>query len=303
MFVILAHTENARGSLIYFIDANTGSMKYPTVNLDRYLINGLFKIGNDYYIAGEYRHVARYRGFITKIDIVSGIVDISEVGTWYIDPVKYEHGAGSIWYILPEADGTLILAGWCVQNNSNAANSDYYLPWLVKYDLTARKEIWEQVYDNRLGYYIKSVHHNAIGSYLLEIYNKKDYHSYLVSTGLLGEMNRNLLAPLPRSSSSEFNATQPGNPRIGVTINPLTDAGLSSPINVNLTKGQNGTITVQGTWSSYQWYINGSLVAGSGSSYIFTTSTRNVGVYTVTAVVTNSAGERRSASCRVTVTN
>ncbi|MCL2805222.1 MAG: hypothetical protein FWD26_04710 [Treponema sp.] len=299
MLVVLARTNT--GSTVYFIDAITGTIKYPTVNLDNYWINGMFTVGNNYYIAGGYRSVSRNRGFITNIDVVSGMVDTNN--PWLIDPTQYQHGAGSFWYILPENDGTLILAGWCVENNSNADNSNHYLPWLVKYNLSTRTKIWEQVYNERLGYYINSVHHNAIGSYLLEIHNSQTYHSYIVSTDLLGKMSTNLLAPLPRSSSSEFVATQPGNPKISINIIPLSDANLSTPENISLTKGQNVDVIVQGTWSSYQWYVNGSLVSSYGSTYTFATSSLNAGIYTVTAIVTNSVGERRSAGCRITVTN
>jgi len=298
MLVILA--DIGTGSAVYFVNAVDGTLKYPTVYLTNYWMNGFFKVGEEYYVAGGYESVSGTRGFIARIDIVNGTVDTWN--PWLIDPVKYENGSGNIRYILPGNNGTLILAGWCVEDNRDIGIGRKYQPWLVKYDLNARKKNWEQIYDVQEGYVIQSVHHNAIGSYLLEIYNPETFHSYLISTDLLGKMSNNTLPPLPRNTVL-FNAAAPGNPGISVGITPLDDASLSTPVLLNLTKGQNGIITVQGTWGSYQWYVNGALVAGTGSSFTFTTSGLNAGVYTVTAVVTNSAHEKRSASCRVTVTN
>jgi len=297
MIVVLA--DIGTGSAVYFVNAQDGTLKYPTVYLNNYWMNGFFTAGNEYYVAGGYEGVSGTRGFIARIDVVNGAVGTQN--PWLIDPSKYGNGSGGIRYILPENDGTLILAGWCVEDSRNAGLSRKYQPWLIKYDLNARNKNWEQIYDDHEGYEIYSVHHNAIGSYLLEIYNAETYHSYLISTDLLGKISGNMLPPLPRNTPL-FNAAKPGNPGISVDIIPLDDTSLSTPEIVNLTKGQNAVITVEGTWASYQWYVNGALAAGTGSSFTFTTSGRNVGVYTVTAVVTGSTDEKRSASCRITVT-
>jgi hypothetical protein len=298
MIVVLA--DIGTGSAVYFVNTDDGTLKYPTVYLNNYWMNGFFTAGQEYYVAGGYEGVSGTRGFIARIDVVNGAVGTQN--PWLIDPAKYGNGSGGIRYILPENDGTLILAGWCVEDNRDAGLDRKYQPWLVKYDLNARKKNWEQIYDDHEGYEIYSVHHNAIGSYLLEIYNAETYHSYLISTDLLGKISGNMLSPLPRNNSL-FNAAKPGNPGISVDITPLDDASLTTPARLNLNKGQNTVITVQGTWTSYQWYVNGTLVAGTGSSFMFATSGRNAGVYTVTAVVNSSTDEKRSASCRITVTN
>ncbi|MCL2442505.1 MAG: hypothetical protein FWD13_03470 [Treponema sp.] len=300
MLVVLADTGT--GSIVYFINANNGNLISSTgKSLDNYWINGIFNVGDDYYAAGGYKGVSRDRGFLTNIDVATGNVNITNPSL--IDPAKFLHGAGSFLHVMPENDGSLILAGWCVEDNSNVNSSEFYMPWLVKYDPIKREKIWEQVYENNKGYYINSVHHNAIGSYLLEIHNEKTYHSYLISTDLLGKITDNILPRLPRHPT-RFIATQPGNPGISVNIVPMPDASLTTPTAITLTKGQTGSITVQqGIWTSCEWYVNGILVTNSGFNYTFTTLDRNVGVYNVTAVVKDSAGERRSASCRVTVIN
>jgi hypothetical protein len=298
MLVVLA--DIGTGSVVYFVDATNGSLKYPAVYLNNYWMNGFFVVGQDYYVAGRYEGVSSTRGFIARIDVLNGKVNTQN--PWLVDPTKYEQGSGNIWYILPENDGTLILAGWCVEDNRDVYLERKYQPWLLKYDLNTRKKIWEQIYNNNEGYVIHSVHHNAIGSYLLEIYNSVSYHSYLISTDILGKMSGNILPPLPRNSSM-FTATAPGNPGISVEIIPLTDVEFSNLPTLILTKGQSGTITVQGTWASCQWYVDGVFATGSGSGFAFTTSGRNAGIYTVTVLVTNSTGEKRSASCRVTLKN
>jgi len=299
MLVVLTHTDT--GSIVYFTDIDeTRPETYKNrIPLDDYWINGLFTDNqNNYYVAGGYTGLNNNAGFITRIDVMTG--DVDTLYPWLINPVKYTEGAGSFWYVLSESREILVLAGWCVKNASNTGSSNYYMPWLVKYDLANKRIIWEQIYD-KPGYYIKSVHHNAIGSYLLEIYNEKTYHSYLVSTDLLGKMSDNdTLDPI--STNSSITASEPGKPKINIAIS-IDDAELSTSATLSLPKGQDGTITVRGEWKSFQWYVNGVLVAGMGRTYTFISSERNLGVYTVTAVITNSTGEKRSASCQVTITN
>jgi len=294
--IIIAVAETNSGSAVYFIDANTGSEKYNTVYINNYWINGFFSVGNQYYIAGEYIGI-RDRAFITTIDAVTGIVNT--INPWLIDPIGYLNGAAGIYNVLLESDGNLLLAGWCQEYSGISEKK----PWLIKYSLSEREIIWEQVYKDHEGYYIYSVHHNAIGSYLLEIYNDINYHSYLISTDLLGKMtSSNVLPPLPRNTNSSFTVTAPGTPSLSVSITPLTDAALSTSF-LTIPKGQIGTIAVQGSWTSYKWYIDGFLVSGSSSSYQFNSQGRAAGVYTVTVVVTDNNQEKRSASCRVTVRN
>jgi len=59
----------------------------------------------------------------------------------------------------------------------------------------------------------------------------------------------------------------------------------------------NKIFTVNGSYSIYQWYLDGTLVSSS-SSYTFN---KPKGVYQLMVVVTNSSGESRSARCWITV--
>jgi membrane carboxypeptidase/penicillin-binding protein PbpC len=118
----------------------------------------------------------------------------------------------------------------------------------------------------------------------------------------MGKASDQLLAAIPWSSS--FTASAPGTPRISAELTPLADAELATEARLTVTRGQNCDITAAGSWQAYQWYVDGTLVPGQTSSvYTFTTAARNTGIYTVTLVVTDADGGKRSASCRVTVTN
>jgi uncharacterized repeat protein (TIGR02543 family) len=55
--------------------------------------------------------------------------------------------------------------------------------------------------------------------------------------------------------------------------------------------------TINGTYTTYRWYLDGTQV-GTSSSYTFN---KPVGVYQLVVVATNSAGESRSGRCRITV--
>ena len=71
----------------------------------------------------------------------------------------------------------------------------------------------------------------------------------------------------------------------------LTDQTVQATANVNK------VFTVNGSYVSYQWYLDGVLV-GTSSSYTFNKPTD---VYQLVVVVTDSNGESRSGRCRVTV--
>lgn len=293
--IIVVVAKSNTGSAVYFVNPDNGSLKYNTVYINDYFINGFFSIGNQYYIAGVYIGI-RDRAFITTIDVVTG--NVNTMNPWRIDPLDYPSGAAGIYNVLLGNNGNLILAGWCQEYSGISEIT----PWLIEYNLAEREIIWESIYKGHEGYYIYSVHNNAIGSYLLEIYNEVTYHSYIISTDLLGKMtSSNVQSPLPRNTSSSFTVPAPGTSSLGVSLTPLTDVSLSTPANLIVPLGQTGTISVQGSWTSYKWFVDGSPVSGSSSSYQFNSTGKTTGVYTVTVVVTDNQQEKRSASCLVTV--
>jgi hypothetical protein len=75
------------------------------------------------------------------------------------------------------------------------------------------------------------------------------------------------------------------------------------PQNRNIGRNTLTQFNVEGSYQSYQWYLDGSPV-GTGSSYSFDSNGKQGGeVYELTAVVTNSAGEARAGNCRITIIN
>jgi hypothetical protein len=79
---------------------------------------------------------------------------------------------------------------------------------------------------------------------------------------------------------------------VGMDEWELTEQSVQAAANLNK------TFTVNGIFSTYQWYLDGMLV-GTSSAYIFNESTKDV--YQLVVVVTNSNGESRSGRCRITV--
>jgi hypothetical protein len=290
------NVNNQISSLVYIVNATDGTQK-PVIKLADYTINTIFKTGDGYYAAGTYYGVSKYRGFIRKLNI--------EGGTWDGDPKfvdsKYLDGASRIYNIIQDKDGSLILSGACVKDAARDKDNRLAdLPWMVKYDLHAGTKIWERVYENRLGYYIHSAHPGSMGNYLLELYNNTTYQSTLVSTDLLGEVGGQEKPAVPRGG--QFAVSAPGSPSVAAVLAPFVDAEMQEPDVLTLAKGASATIQVEGTWASYQWYVNGASV-GTTAAYTFASAARDADVYTVTAVVTDAGGAKRSASRRVRVTN
>jgi len=77
-------------------------------------------------------------------------------------------------------------------------------------------------------------------------------------------------------------------------LNELDLTEQSTQAAVNLNK----IFTINGSYSTYHWYLDGILV-GTSSSFIFNKSEKNV--YQLSVVVTDTNGESRSGRCRVTV--
>ena len=61
------------------------------------------------------------------------------------------------------------------------------IPYIVAYDVTEDKVLWEKRFDNLTGYGIYSCSDTDI-SFVYELYNESTRHSYIVSAGLMGEI-------------------------------------------------------------------------------------------------------------------
>jgi uncharacterized repeat protein (TIGR02543 family) len=85
---------------------------------------------------------------------------------------------------------------------------------------------------------------------------------------------------------------------ITVELDAMTEWDLIDQT-VQVTANTNRIFTVSGTYSTYKWYLDGTLVSSS-SSYTFN---KPVSVYQLVVIVTKSNADSRSARCWVTVTN
>ncbi|MDR0411285.1 MAG: hypothetical protein LBH75_04850 [Treponema sp.] len=294
-YIVVAEDSANNGSLLYIIDAVDGSQK-PVIRLANHTINKVFQIGADYYAAGTYLGVSKYRGFIRKLNIGSGAWDGNPM---FVDS-KYPDGATMIYNIVQDRDGALVLSGACVEEAANQDERTTDMPWMVKYDLDNRTKKWERVYEDYEGYHIYSASPSSLGSYLLELYNGMTYQSTLISTDLLGNIGDQEKAPIPRGRT--FTVDPPGSPGVSAVVVPLEDAEMQEPETLILAKGQSAVIQVKGSWESYAWYVDGSPV-GTTPAYTFTTTVREPGVWTVMVVVTSADGAKRSAWRRVRIEN
>jgi formylglycine-generating enzyme required for sulfatase activity len=86
---------------------------------------------------------------------------------------------------------------------------------------------------------------------------------------------------------------------ITIALAPQNDVSLPSQ-SVDILLGQSRTFEVTGSYTSYQWYLDGNLY-GTDSSYTLDTASMFAGVYELSVVVTTDANERLSGNCYVNV--
>jgi hypothetical protein len=294
-YIVVTDDFGTDDSLLYIVNAVDGSQK-SKIRLEQYTINQIFKIGDDYYAAGTYYGVSKYRGFIRKLNIGGGAWDGNPL---FVDS-KYPDGASMIYSVVQDKDGSLVFGGACVEDAGHQDDREASMSWLIKYDLNAKTKVWERVYNDYLGSYIYSMQRSSSGGYVLELFNNATSQSTLVGTDLLGAIGGDEKAAIPRGA--QFTVSQPGSPGISAVVVPLEDAEMQETEPLILPKGQSAVIQVKGQWASYRWYVNGSPVATT-ATYSFASAAREPGVYTVMVVVTNADGAKRSAWRRVRVTN
>lgn len=105
--------------------------------------------------------------------------------------------------------GNIILGGFSCADYDYEHRSQYDMvtknavPFVVSYDLNQNKTNWEKEYTEQKGYVVYSVDKSSIDSLFLDLWNPSTRHSYIVSTGLLGEIPEKLKLTLPHSSSIE----------------------------------------------------------------------------------------------------
>jgi fibronectin type 3 domain-containing protein len=88
-----------------------------------------------------------------------------------------------------------------------------------------------------------------------------------------------------------------------ITVTPVAqgDVGLTAQTLV-VARGENRYLEVVGSYSAYQWYLDGVVIAGASSrSYMLISSSMKLGAYELTVMVSDVTGARFSGRCRVRV--
>jgi uncharacterized repeat protein (TIGR02543 family) len=92
----------------------------------------------------------------------------------------------------------------------------------------------------------------------------------------------------------------PGIP-VAITLQPVpSDPQLSG---ATVSVDQSAAFDVAAGYAAYAWYWDGAFISGATSySYTLTANSKPAGIYELSVVVTDNAGERLSARCQVTIT-
>lgn len=149
-----------------------------------------------------------------------GKISIDDINSLseYIDTSNFKMFTGSnnslnsnFYDFVVDKKGNIILGGFSCgdynyTNRENALSTEATenaVPFVVSYDLNQNKTNWEKEYTEQKGYVVYSVDKSSIDSLFLDLWNPSTRHSYIVSTGLLGEIPEKLKLTLPHSSSIE----------------------------------------------------------------------------------------------------
>lgn len=105
------------------------------------------------------------------------------------------------------------------------------------------------------------------------------------------------------SASSPYTAT---SNTVNVTVNSAPSVDVS-PSSWAMDVGQSQTFMAttsggSGTYLFYQWYVDGQLQSGKGSTFVYTSSTASLGTRSITVTVTDSLGVTSPQSSPATVT-
>ena len=192
-------------SLITFIDGATGTKK-SDLEITNYLFNKIKFNPEDghVYSSGSFSNqlTGKDEASFAKIDVTSASVVDNK-------PVKYPCNNKSLNSNFNDFvfDGDNILlcgssgADYPIGCNEEDKNAKGWYPYIVSHNTKLNKTNWEKEYKDITEFTIYTVTKSAINSLLLEIYNNKSYHSYIVSAGILGEIPEEIKLTLPQSSS------------------------------------------------------------------------------------------------------
>jgi fibronectin type 3 domain-containing protein len=101
-------------------------------------------------------------------------------------------------------------------------------------------------------------------------------------------------------SSTAVSATTQIGTSSTITLVVQNDVAITK--SASIPRGQSRIFQVTGSYTSYQWYLNGSAISvTAAASYTLNTASMKMGVYELTVIVSTDAGAKLSGSCRVSV--
>lgn len=206
-YLVLSQSLVESGDFKSFVSIiEGGNVHEETIKIENYLFNKLKINQSDslVYLSGSYVSRTDFR------DIAAfGTIDLNSRNITKL--LSSEQDSNSNFYDFIFIDDDIVLCGFSDAEYAQGENplaSSSAVPYLVSYRLLKTtdsephfKKNWDRKYEDYKGYVVYSVNKSSINSLFLELYNKTECSSYLVSTGLLGEIPEDTKITLPRNPS------------------------------------------------------------------------------------------------------
>ena len=196
-YAVLTWNDEKQYTKLFFIDGSSGTEKFDNILLNTYAFSKISKsIDGKVILCGSFINQltdSREACFI-EIDVSTGTSVNNFPKTFPCKDKKLSSYFNDVIF----KNDYIVLVG-CT-DYLYSGEFDDTIPYLVAYDISKDKVIWEQRFDNLKGYEVYSCNNTNL-SFIYELYNSNTMHSYIVSAGLLGEIPEETKLTLPYSST------------------------------------------------------------------------------------------------------